>query len=152
MAGGAGAGNTRYADFVRSRAPSAPAGTAAVSVWCLQDLVNPSVNGSLTSEKARVPPALFEYAGSPRLVIAFGTAADPQKASRNGTTAIGSSVFIHNPYAGKPQPPEQWEPPHPDAVVSPDAAPLLDGLARETSRAARTQHAVGFCQFRGIRA
>ena len=101
---------------------------ATVSVWCLQDLMNPSVNGSLTIEKARVLPRLFEWEGEPRLVMAFGTAADPQKESRNGTVVVGSSVFIHNPYAGRPEPARQWEPPRPDAVVDSAAAPLIDGL------------------------
>lgn len=101
---------------------------ATVSVWCLQDLMNPSVNGSLTTEKARVLPRLFEWEGTPRLVVAFGTAADPQKEERNGTVAVGSSVFIHNPYAGKPEPAQQWQPPHPDALVASPAARLIDGL------------------------
>jgi hypothetical protein len=102
---------------------------ATVSVWCLQDLMNPSVNGSSTAEKARVLPKVFAWeGGTPRLVIAFGTAADPQKLSRNGTVAVGSSVFIHNPYAGKPEPAQQWSPPHPDQVVTSPSASLLEGL------------------------
>ena len=100
-------------------------GSVEVDVWCLQALMDPRVNGSLTSEKARVLPRVFEWETRAKLVIAFGTAADPQQSKRNGTTAVGSSVFVHNPYAGKPEPADQWNPPHPDTVVESPAAALI---------------------------
>lgn len=72
-------------------------GKAAVEVWCVQDLMNPGVSGSSSSEKARVLPRAFSAGPQPELVIAFGTAGYPDEANLNGSVVIGSKVFIHDP-------------------------------------------------------
>ncbi|HEX3651879.1 MAG TPA: hypothetical protein VHU18_03550 [Rhizomicrobium sp.] len=105
-------------------------------IWCLQDLMDPLVPGtySNTSEKARILPEIFDFKKGfiPSLVIAFGTAAsNPQEPSQNGCVNVGSSVFVHNYYADKPeQSPSNWsdEAWSDRAISSFSAAELLSGV------------------------
>ncbi|NIM48050.1 MAG: hypothetical protein GTN78_00605 [Gemmatimonadales bacterium] len=76
----------------------APA-TSVVEVWCIEDLMNPKVSGSSTLEKVRVLPWAFSYQEAPDLVIAFGTAAAPGDVNLIGSVVVGSSVFLHDPFA-----------------------------------------------------
>lgn len=118
--------------------PSAPAPrlTARCSdwrvvVWCLQDLMDPDENPSLTWEKARVLPRIFRVHQAARLVLAFGTAACPRGTGHNGSVAIGSSVFVHDPYACPPVPTKHWTHPKLNQVVESKGAALLASLSTQ---------------------
>lgn len=82
-----------------------------VEVWCIQDLMNPFLSYSNTAEKARVLPAIIAYGKQPDVVLAFGTAATPGKASSNGCVTSGLRAFLHNPYKDKPNVASNWQVP-----------------------------------------
>jgi len=73
-----------------------------VTVWCLQDLMNPLKSSSSSEEKFRVLP--YVLAGdNPDMVFAVGTAAYPDKInSYNGKVMIGSQFFMHNGHPNNP--------------------------------------------------
>jgi hypothetical protein len=48
-------------------------------------------------------PAIFGAGKEPDLVIALGTAAFPDTVTANGCVAIGSSVYLFNPYRDLPR-------------------------------------------------
>ena len=98
-----------------------------VELWCIQDLMSPAESSSLTWEKARVLPLLVE-APSPRLVIAFGTAATPSSDGRNGSVVVGSSVFMHDPQLPLPDETKRWLHPSLEHLVASTAEPLLADL------------------------
>lgn len=87
---------------------------AIVEVWCIQDLMNPppAAHSSSSEEKARVLRIFKEHFDKIRpgasLVIAFGTAAFPDHRSRNGCVAVGSTAFVHNPFANNPNEKSNW--------------------------------------------
>jgi hypothetical protein len=85
---------------------TSPAGTA--EVWCVQDLMDAGKNASSSEEKARVLPYVAAAGGQPSLVVAFGTASFPDQQSFNGCVAVGSSIFVHDPYAASPTPESRW--------------------------------------------
>jgi len=87
-------------------------GPASVEVWCVQDLMDPTVSGSNSAEKGRVLPAVFK--GDPAsLVIAFGTAGYPEAENLNGCVVIGSRVFVHDPKTAETK---RYPPKLPDQV------------------------------------
>lgn len=93
--------------------PGPPAVT--VEVWCVEDLMNPSVSGSSSAEKARVLPRALSYRPeAAALVVAFGTASTPEEAANVGGVAVGSSAFIHDPDTDVK---DRWKPPRPDALI-----------------------------------
>jgi hypothetical protein len=79
-------------------------GTAGlqVSIWCIQDLMNPLKSGSSSEEKFNVLPAVLSKE-KPDLVIAVGTAGYPSELSHNGSVIAGSNFFL---YDGHPQNPD----------------------------------------------
>jgi hypothetical protein len=85
---------------------TSPAGTA--EVWCVQDLMDAGKSASSSEEKARVLPYVAAAGDQPSFVVAFGTASLPDQQSFNGSVAVGSSIFIHDPYAAKPNPESKW--------------------------------------------
>lgn len=88
-----------------------------LEVWCIQDLMNPNVSSSSTLEKAKVLPLAFAYTKRrPDFVIAFGTAAGPPGIPMNGSVVIGSSAFIHDPFADSENP-GFWKPPRADELI-----------------------------------
>jgi len=93
-------------------------GAASVELWCLEELMNRSVNSSSSAEKARVLPGAINYGGTqPVMVIAMGTAGIVAKENMNGSVVVGSSVFIHDAF------PESiatgmWKPPQPDMLIA----------------------------------
>jgi hypothetical protein len=99
-----------------------------VEVWCLQDLMDPSENSSLTWEKARVLPRAIRGNIQDALVIAFGTAACPASSDRNGNVVIGTSIFVYDPYKVPPDPKKHWTHALLNQVVASDARGLLDKL------------------------
>jgi hypothetical protein len=85
-----------------------------IAVWCIEDLMDPSLDGmssSNTGEKDRVLKLLFaseRARGEITLVVAFGTAATPHSQSYNGCVFLGRNVFNHDPEpAGSPS---RWHP------------------------------------------
>lgn len=89
---------------------------AAVEVWCIEELMNPSQHSSSSAEKARVLPSAFASGQSADLIIAFGTAGSRPGIHANGSVVVGRRVFIHDPLATNPGP-NHWVPPVSDAVV-----------------------------------
>ena len=108
---------------------------ATAEVWCIQDLMDPTKSASSSEEKARVLPYVTANGAPPSLVIAFGTAATADVHSYNGCVVIGSSAFVHNPYAAMPNPESRWR--HPDigklldSSSQPINAALFGQLGRE---------------------
>jgi hypothetical protein len=99
-----------------------------VEIWCVQDLMNPEENPSLTWEKARVLPRAIGTGPKPRMVLSLGSAACPEGSNQNGSVVIGSSVFVHDPI---PASAKHWKPPLPDKIVPSDAAKTLDALSKK---------------------
>src|SRR5262249_18847333 len=87
-------------------------GQRRVAVCCVQDLMDPAENPSLTWEKARVLERLRASYEPPRIMVALGTAAFPGEEARNGCVTVMSRYFVHDPFpdAGKPK---HWCPPKP---------------------------------------
>jgi hypothetical protein len=69
-------------------------GAAEVQVWCIQDLMNPAESSSLTLEKARILPRIFQNVPDAAAVVAFGTAAIVDGERCNGSVVIGTRAFI----------------------------------------------------------
>jgi hypothetical protein len=79
-----------------------------VEIWCLQDLMNPFLSYSNTAEKARVLSTIATYGKAVDFVVAFGTAGYALEGENlNGSTVLGSNVFVHNPYK-TPNPASNW--------------------------------------------
>jgi hypothetical protein len=103
----------------------------SLEVWCIQDFMDPSLSESLTWEKARVLPRILGGPVTPRLVIGLGTAACPAGSGNNGSVVVGSSVFVHDPYAEPrpdshpPDPAMHWRHDELDRVIPSSAEPLL---------------------------
>jgi hypothetical protein len=73
-----------------------------VTIWCLQDLMNPLKSSSSSEEKFRVLPYVLA-AENPDMVFAVGTAAYPDAVnSNNGKVIIGSQFFMHNGHPDNP--------------------------------------------------
>ena len=72
-----------------------------VSVWCIEDLMDPSKNASSSEEKFRVLPAAL--VDRPDLVISVSTANCPYDTSINGSVLIGANSFLYNGCPGNPQ-------------------------------------------------
>jgi len=113
----------------------------AVHVWCVQDLMNPDEHESRSWEKANVLPCVSR-SSNPDLVIAFGSAANPNETEDNGSVVIGRTVFVHDPY-GKPprnEPPpdatKHWKDGPLDTVLdSPQVLPRASSVFyRETAK------------------
>jgi hypothetical protein len=85
--------------------------SAAVEVWCIKDLMDPARSASSSEEKARVLPIVAAAGAPPDFVVAVGTASFPDSRSFNGCVAVGSSCFLHDPYAGSPNPQSRWSDP-----------------------------------------
>jgi hypothetical protein len=92
-------------------------GPSVVEVWCVQDLMDPSLSGSLTWEKARVLPYISKRSPQADLIVAFGTAANPASADRNGDVVIGTRVFVHDPYSTPPDPRHHWTHPELNRII-----------------------------------
>lgn len=82
-----------------------------IEIWCIQDLMNPKLSHSNTSEKARVLPIIFNYGEAPKFVIAFGTAATPGSVSQNGCVTCGSKTFLYDPWKGVSGSESNWQMP-----------------------------------------
>jgi len=72
-----------------------------VSVWCIEDLMDPTKNPSSSQEKFRVLPAAL--VDSPDLVISVSTANCPYDKSMNGSVLVGANSFLYNGCPGNPQ-------------------------------------------------
>jgi len=92
-------------------------GEARVEVWCVEELMNPSVNSSNTAEKARVLPAAMAWGEPPDLVVAFGTAGSREGLNANGSVVVGRRVFLHDPYSADADRAGKWTPPRPETVI-----------------------------------
>jgi hypothetical protein len=86
---------------VRARFQLSNANTCLnVSVWCIEDLMDPTQNASSSEEKFRVlPSALVD---SPDLVVSVSTANCPYDTSMNGSVLIGANSFLYNGCPGNP--------------------------------------------------
>lgn len=105
-------------------------GDATIEVWCIQDLMDPDENSSLTWEKARVLRRVLRGA-DPNAIIAFGTAASPTGSGRNGNVVIGTSVFVHDPYQEPPNKQKHWTSPLLNQVVRSDIQAAFDKIPRQ---------------------
>jgi len=71
-----------------------------ISVWCIEDLMDPTKNASSSEEKFRVlPTALVD---NPDLVVSVSTANCPYDKSMNGSVLIGANSFLYNGCPGNP--------------------------------------------------
>jgi hypothetical protein len=93
--------------------------------------MDPDEDPALTWEKARVLPRIFQAHPAPGWVVAFGTAACPQGSGQSGSVVIGSNVFVHDPYAGSPDPAKHWTHPRLNQIVPSSAAGALGQVSRE---------------------
>jgi hypothetical protein len=94
--------------------------SARIEIWCLQDLMNPNVSSSSTTEKWRVLPRIINYRRGIDFLIAFGTAGITDLGICNGSVVIGSRVFIHNPYinvTGDDTKHDTWTNPNLDKLI-----------------------------------
>jgi hypothetical protein len=107
---------------------------ATAEVWCIQDLMDPAKSASSSEEKARVLPYVTANGAPPSLVIAFGTAALADAHSYNGCVVIGSSVFIHDPYAATPNPESRWTHPEVGKLLDSSNQPVNTALFGQLSR------------------
>lgn len=105
-------------------------GNANIEIWCIQDLMDPAENSSLTWEKARVLKRVVRDPKEEQIVIAFGTAANPLGSGKNGNVVIGTSVFVHDPYVTPPDPKKHWSHPLLNQLVTSSAASVVDQLPR----------------------
>lgn len=103
---------------------TSPSGGA--ELWCIQDLMDPAVSSSSSQEKARVLPLALAAGPVPSLVIALGTAAHTGDYSYNGCVVAGCQVFVHNPYAKKPNSASNWVDPRFEQLV---ASPIPVGIS-----------------------
>ena len=65
--------------------------------------MDPKANGSNTTEKVRILPSFFKgakdlFGGDPDVIVAFGTAGIPSSVAFNGCVAVGTRVFVHDPF------------------------------------------------------
>jgi hypothetical protein len=100
-----------------------------VAVWCIQDLMNPDENPSLTLEKVRVLEQLKASGDPPQAIIAMGTAASPSKESKNGCVAVTGSYFIHDPFPNALPQEKLWTPLAADSVIESPLSNSLESLA-----------------------
>ncbi len=80
---------------------------ARVQVWCLEDLLPPTVNPSSSPAKWLLLKEIFaavrkRLGRNPDLVVAFGTAGIPSAQTFNGCVAIGTRCLVHDPFAALP--------------------------------------------------
>lgn len=84
------------------KAPSDPAPTATMEIWCIDDLANTK---GASGAKVTAMQQITNYTNPPSVpdgVIAFGTGGYPGLASNDGCAAIGGTVFIHDASNGAP--------------------------------------------------
>jgi len=79
------------------------AGNVSIEVWCIQDWMGKANPSSSKIKIQEALPAIFGAGKEPDLVIALGTAAFPDTVTANGCVAIGSSVYLFNPYRDLPR-------------------------------------------------
>lgn len=104
-----------------------------VEVWCIKDLMDPSLNDSLTWEKARVLPYILKSSPEPSLVVAFGTAASPSELNSNGNVMVGTRVFLHDPYEIPPDPDHHWTHARLNEIVDGFGADVLARIPKEVA-------------------
>lgn len=77
--------------------------TLQVTLWCIQDLMNPGKSSSSSEEKFRVLPEVISKE-NPDLVIAVGTAGYPvgKSSNANGCVVIGSNFLLYDGHPGNP--------------------------------------------------
>jgi len=90
---------------------------ATIELWCIEELMNPAESSSSSLEKARVLPGAINFARTPDLVIAFGTAASREGVHTNGSVVIGRRVFIHDPHASATDRSGLWTPPQAGQLI-----------------------------------
>ena len=73
-----------------------------VSVWCIEDLMDPTKNNSSSQEKYRVLPPVLAGENAD-LVISVSTANSPETNSINGSVVIGANSFLHDGHPDNPQ-------------------------------------------------
>jgi len=88
---------------------------------------------SLTWGKARVLPRVFRAHPNPELVLALGTAACPKGSGFNGSVAIGSRVFVHDPYKTPPTPSKNWTHAELNRIVDSKGLALLGYVSKQYS-------------------
>lgn len=73
-------------------------GGAAVEVWALQDLMDPTKSSSLSAEKVRVLGRLWENRPPASIIVAVGTAAAPSGAGATnpGSVVVGQRFLLHD--------------------------------------------------------
>jgi len=74
------------------------AASASVEVWCIEDWMGGANHSSSKVKIEQVLPQILAAGKPPDFVIAFGTAGFPDVATSNGCVAMGSNVFLFNPY------------------------------------------------------
>ena len=113
---------------------------AAVEVWCLQDLMDPTQSSSSSAEKHHVVGRALEGRAKPSLVVAVGTAASPGGAVQPGSVLIGDRFLVHDADSNNPASPLRLAPELVDVILDPPAGEpdLIRGmpptLSQEASR------------------
>lgn len=73
-----------------------------VTIWCIEDLMDPTKNSSSSEEKYRILPPVIEN-DRPDLVISVSTANSPEIKSINGSVIIGANSFLHDGHPDNPE-------------------------------------------------
>ncbi len=84
------------------KAPSDPAPTATMEIWCIDDLAHTK---GASGAKVTAMQQITNYTNPPTVpdgVVAFGTGGYPGLPSNDGCAAIGGTVFIHDASNGAP--------------------------------------------------
>lgn len=106
---------------------------ADAEIWCVSDLLehlpDQAKFQSSSEVKAKYLPRIFEFAGMPALVIAFGTAGYPELTTQNGSVVVGARVFMHNCHPNGQNPDSNWsEGPFDTVLESPIDDRLFNAL------------------------
>jgi hypothetical protein len=70
--------------------------TAAVEIWCLDDLMSAAIPHGASDNKAKAMDIITEYGSVPDGVVAFGTAGYPGEISYDGCATVGGTIFIRD--------------------------------------------------------
>lgn len=115
----------------------------SAELWCISDLLEdlPSALQSSSSAKAARLRRIFDSGDKPELVIAVGTAGTcSETPNRNGSVAIGASVFMHNAHPNETNPSSTWTDGPFDRLIESSITPDRFSAIAAFDKASTLQH------------